>query len=454
MIKIKDHFLVKNGFAFKSDDFIKSGIPLIKIKNITENSVNLSFTNMDYLPNSYLNDHSSFLVKQNDILIALSGATLGKFALYDNPQASLLNQRVALIRPLNNDVNIKYLYYYLFQIIDSIKSKEKGGAQANISTTDIEGTEIFLPSIEVQNKIVNSLDKIQSLIELRKKTIRIVDEITQSVFLDMFGENKKEWKQGTFNDAILTTQYGLPKSLTREKTDFPILRMNNITYDGKLDLKDLKWIKLNSKESSVYELKKGDLLFNRTNSRELVGKTAIWDRDEKFYFAGYLVRIKLKKSANPYFINAFLNSHYGKKMLFNYAKASGNQCNFSPPLLKKQFLFIPPIDLQNKFEKKIKVVEKQKLKLVANLETLEMLFKSYLQIAFLKNTSKEKTELHKYLNDMFLQQELFGKITTQDFQLKNEYDRAKEILFDLLESGESKISQTCENNEKIQIQIS
>jgi type I restriction enzyme S subunit len=391
-----------------------------KNKNISDNSIDLSLTNMDFLPESYTKSYSSFLVKKNDILIALSGATLGKFAFYENSQVSLLNQRVALIRPLNNETNIKYLYYYLFQIIDSIKNKEKGGAQGNISTLDIENTEIFIPSIDIQNAIVNKLDSIQSLINKRKESIKIIDEMNQSIFLEMFGTIKEDWKKGVFNDVIAKTQYGLSKSLTTEKTDFPILRMNNITSNGELDLNDLKWINLNEKESIEYELNKGDLLFNRTNSRELVGKTAVWDEQGKFYFAGYLVRIKLNSLANPYFVCAFLNSEYGKKMLFNHTHSSGSQCNFSPPLLKKQFFFVPPIELQNIYEHRIKIIKKHKLKLQYTLEILEHLFKSFIQIAFTKKSIKEKSELEKYLADLFLQQELYGKIKTQDFQLKDE----------------------------------
>ena len=76
----------------------------------------------------------------------------------------------------------------------------------------------------------------------------------------------------------------------------PILRMGNVTDSGRLDLTDLKWIDLSDAEVSKYSVEKGDLLFNRTNSKEKVGKTCIVDTDQPLAFAGYLVRVRFKDS--------------------------------------------------------------------------------------------------------------------------------------------------------------
>nr|WED69179.1 hypothetical protein PJ912_03420 [Pectobacterium colocasium] len=97
--------------------------------------------------------------------------------------------------------------------------------------------------------------------------------------------------------------------------DYPILRMGNITYNGAIDVSDLKYITLNEKEKLKYLVAKGDLLFNRTNSKELVGKTAVYDRDEPVAIAGYLIRVRTNDKGNSYYLSGYLNSSHGKKNL-------------------------------------------------------------------------------------------------------------------------------------------
>ncbi len=93
--------------------------------------------------------------------------------------------------------------------------------------------------------------------------------------------------------------------------------MNNITYSGNWDFSDLKYIDLNSKEKNKYLVYKGELLFNRTNSKELVGKTAVYRRREPMAFAGYLVKLKTNIKGNSEYISAYLNSKYGRLVLLN-----------------------------------------------------------------------------------------------------------------------------------------
>jgi len=86
-----------------------------------------------------------------------------------------------------------------------------------------------------------------------------------------------------------------------------MLRMNNITYSGKIILRDLKYIDLDDKDIPRYTVRFGDILFNRTNSADLVGKTAVFDKAEPYAFAGYLVRLRVNETAAPEYISGFLN---------------------------------------------------------------------------------------------------------------------------------------------------
>ena len=88
--------------------------------------------------------------------------------------------------------------------------------------------------------------------------------------------------------------------------------MNNITYEGSWNLSDLKYVDIPPKDLPKYLAKKGDILFNRTNSKELVGKTAIFREDTPMVYAGYLIRARTNELAHPDYIAGYLNSPHGK----------------------------------------------------------------------------------------------------------------------------------------------
>jgi type I restriction enzyme S subunit len=95
---------------------------------------------------------------------------------------------------------------------------------------------------------------------------------------------------------VTDVQYGTSVKANTDKRGVPVVRMNNVTYDGLLDLTDIKWCELGPVEDAKLRLREGDLLFNRTNSPELVGKTAVWDAPGHFVFAGYLIRLRFRST--------------------------------------------------------------------------------------------------------------------------------------------------------------
>ncbi len=159
--------------------------------------------------------------------------------------------------------------------------------------------------------------------------------------------------------------------------------MSNITYTGEIKLNDLKWCPIPAADEAKFTLRRGDLLFNRTNSPELVGKTAVWRSDEKYAFAGYLVRVRLKtERALPEYVSAYLNSSYGKKYLFERAKPSINMSNFSASEFVKIPLPLPPIDLQKHFVLITETARSSAKRLEEVVKDADNLFNSLLQRAF------------------------------------------------------------------------
>jgi len=151
----------------------------------------------------------------------------------------------------------------------------------------------------------------------------------------------------TVGEAAETIEYGTSKRCDADDDQVPVLRMGNI-QNGELDLTDLKYCKLDSEIERLL-LSDGDLLFNRTNSPELVGKSAVFHgRDEPMSFASYLIRVRFRPSvANPDFVNLWINSFWGREWA-RLTKTDGvSQSNINGAKLARMPLPLPPLEEQH-----------------------------------------------------------------------------------------------------------
>ncbi len=188
----------------------------------------------------------------------------------------------------------------------------------------------------------------------------------------MFGDpviNPMGWTEGTIRDIVTEVKYGTSKP-AQEGGRYTYLRMNNITYDGQLNLSSLKYIDIEDNEIKKYIVSKGDVLFNRTNSKELVGKTCVFNLDTPMVIAGYIIRVRTNELALPDYLSAVLNSKYGKETLAGMCKAIVGQANINAQELQDIKIFIPPIELQKEYVKFVQQVDK--LKFVLQKSLLEM----------------------------------------------------------------------------------
>jgi type I restriction enzyme S subunit len=185
------------------------------------------------------------------------------------------------------------------------------------------------------------------------------------------------WPETSLGDVVEDTQYGTSTKANGQGNGVPVLRMNNITYRGALDLADLKHVELLEKELEQYTVRRGDLLFNRTNSQDLVGKTAVWNRDERYAFAGYLVRLRVdRKRADPAFIAAWFNTSQMKTLLRTRAKPSINMANINATEVLRFPVPLPPIDEQRRIAEVLERAEALRAKRRAALARLDILAQS------------------------------------------------------------------------------
>ncbi|MFV0192980.1 restriction endonuclease subunit S [Empedobacter falsenii] len=152
----------KNGFAFKSSDYISNGIPIIRIGDINQNKISIE----DSKNVKESSDLDEYLIKKGDILIAMSGATTGKFGMYNLDSKAYLNQRVGNIFPISSDLVYKpYLFFLLHFLKRQIEKDAYGGAQPNISSKKIEEMKVpFIPLPE-QRAIVKKIEALFSSLD-------------------------------------------------------------------------------------------------------------------------------------------------------------------------------------------------------------------------------------------------------------------------------------------------
>ncbi|MFD0619696.1 restriction endonuclease subunit S [Paenibacillus sp. GCM10027629] len=296
-----------------------------------------------------------------------------------------IGRGLAAITPIESVLDFKYLYYYLTLKKEQISNLGTGSTFKAINKSIIEHVELPVPTIEIQHKIAILLDKARELIDKRKEQIDACDELVKSLFYEIFGDpvtNPKGWEIEPLRNLITEAKYGSSQKADETKGRYPILRMNNITYQGDWDFSDLKYIDLEEKNEEKYLVEKGDLLFNRTNSKELVGKTAVYVEDEKMAFAGYLIRVRTNERANTQYISAFLNSPYGKQTLNNMCKNIVGMANINAQELQDIMMAVPPIEMQNNFAMIVTKINEQKKSLKKGLIELENNFQALMQRAF------------------------------------------------------------------------
>ena len=321
------------------------------------------------------------VVNKSDIIIAWDGANAGKVCV---GLEGTIGSTLARIRFISNDVNPNYVNRFLSSKFEEIKRQRTGATIPHVNGTALRNIEIPLPPLHIQQHIAEVLDKADALRQKDQLLLQKYDELAQTIFYDMFGDpvkNEKGWEVKKIRELVTEVKYGTSAPAT-EIGDYPYLRMNNITFGGELNLSDLKRINASDEEYKKYGTRRGDLLFNRTNSKELVGKTTVVDTDEKMIIAGYLIRVRFNKNVLPEFVCSFLNCRHGKMLLQSMCKNIIGMANINAQELQNIEIIQPPILLQELFVRRIKSIKTIKINQNLTLDTSNSLFKGLLQSSF------------------------------------------------------------------------
>ena len=360
-------------------------LPVLRAGNITDSG--LTYGDLVYVPAARISDKQK--IRAGDVLVAASSGSLdvvGKAAPALQAFEGGFGAFCKVLRP-NSKVDAKYFAHFFKrpEYRRNVSALAAGANINNLRNEHLDEMQIPLPPLPEQRRIAVILDQVDALRAKRREALAQLDSLTQSIFIEMFGDpatNSKGWIVGQIRDLLESASYG-----TSEKSssvgEFPVLRMNNLTRTGELDLSDLKYMDLPTASRERYIAKPGDVLFNRTNSAELVGKSAmVPEGASQLAYAGYLVRLRVNHENEPVYLARFLNMPYAKRMLRGMCKSIIGMANINAKEIQAMRIALPPHTLQKTFATRIQAVEVLRTTHRAALIELDTLFASLQHRAF------------------------------------------------------------------------
>ena len=358
LISMSEVIEVKNGYAFKSVDMTEENkqgfLPVLKIGNVSKQGEIVD----GFKYHKFNSEFEKFLIPNNSIVIAMTGATVGKVAI-NKGQKLLLNQRVGKIEIKNTEkINNNYLFHLLKseKFYHYCQSNAVGGAQGNISAEEISKFKIPLPSIEIQNQIVEELDGYQKIIDGCRQ---VVENYKPNFII------KEKWENMKIKD-IAKLIYGLGETAL-DNGDFRFVRITDINQNGLLKESDKKYVNIKQEEKK-YILQKEDVLVARTGAT--YGKCLFFESDEPSVFAGYLIKLDFdKKKILPKYFWVFSQSENFSQQK-NKLVVGGGQPQFNANTLGELVVPIPSIDEQKEI---IKVVMDEQKIVYGNLNLITQL---------------------------------------------------------------------------------
>jgi type I restriction enzyme M protein len=316
-------------------EFYEGGtIPWVKSGEVAQGKVTATEEKITELG---LKQSSAKLFPINTVLVAMYGATAGEVGILKIPATT--NQAVCGVFP-NDRFIPEFLFYALRSLKEEMKQRAGGGAQPNISQQIIRDLEIPLPPLEEQRRIVTEIEGYQQVIDGARQILAAYEiAITP----------EPEWEIVAFEDLCERMQYGLSTPLVEGGPGVKTFRMAEIIGGRAFDDGSMKSANLDAKETAKYRLEKGDILFNRTNSFEHVGRTGIFTLEGEYAFASYLIRLTIKRDlANPEFVNAWMNTRAFQAGVKSLASRAVGQSNISASSLAGYQIPLPPLPEQER----------------------------------------------------------------------------------------------------------
>lgn len=335
-----------------------------------------------YGANGVIGFYSEYNHKEPTLLITCRGATCGALNICE--PYSYVNGNAMALDNLTDEVDIKYLYYFLFNrgFADVIT----GSAQPQIVRQSLQKISVTYPDLEKQEETVTTLEKISALITMRKEQLAKLDELVKARFVEMFGDpmlNTKGWPMHQLSEYILfltSGSRGWAQYFTEQGEYF--ITIKNVK-NCRIALNDVQHIvPPNNAEAARTKVQEGDLLISITADLGRTGVVSKEIAEHGAYINQHLTCIRLVKSAvNPLFVAYYMESEAGK-MQFQAKNQNGVKAGLNFNAINSLRLVVPPLELQEKFTSFVEQTDRTKLTIQASLDKLEVMKKALMQEYF------------------------------------------------------------------------
>jgi len=359
-------------------------IPWVKSGELRESIINAT---EEHVTDAALKETSVKLVPANALLVAMYGATVGRLGIL-GVQATT-NQAVCHIVPDPQRADVRYLFRVLETKVSEMLQRTVGGAQPNINQGIVRDLRVPLPPLEEQRRIAAILDQAEALRTQRRQALAQLDSLTQSLFLDMFGDpvaNDRGWPDSLTLGEVADIASGVTKGRNLEgkvTRELPYLAVANV-QDKSLRLDGIKSIDATEDEIQRYRLRKNDLLLTEGGDPDKLGRGTLWnDELPECIHQNHIFRVRLTTEIlTPLFLNWIVGSSRGKKYFLRSAKQTTGIASINMTQLKGFPLLVPPLALQQTFATRIQAIQALKATHRAALAQLDALFASLQQRAF------------------------------------------------------------------------
>lgn len=372
-----------NGRGFKKSEWSTEGRPIIRIQDLTG-----SGSGHNYFEGDVEERH---VVRAGDLLMSWA-ATLDAF-IWNGPEA-VLNQHIFKVE---TKIDRRFHYYLLKRILPELYRSAHGSGMVHVTKSTFESFPIAIPSDEEQAAIVEEIEKHSTRLDSGVRSLRRIElnvRRYRRVLLETAvqgrltgGSDPESWPIVTVEDVAKVFEYGSSAKAQPDIDGVPMLRMGNIDLKGRIQIRELKYLPPEHPDVSRYQLMPGDLLFNRTNSPEQVGKTAVYRGEpQRCLFASYLIRVRLRDDCAPEYLSYVTNSAFGRRWVKSVVSQQVGQANVSGGKYKQFAFRLPPRDYQDVLieavEDKLSIVDEVLVEVSKQLLRSQSLRRSILARAF------------------------------------------------------------------------
>lgn len=363
-------------------------LPVLRAGNITDSG--LTFDDLVFVPAGRIGGKQK--IRRNDVIIAASSGSLDVVGKAARALADFEGGFGAFCKVLRPGPRVDPSYFAHFFRTTSYRQRVSALAAGvninNLRNEHLDDMEIPLPPLSEQQRIAQILDKADALRAKRRNALAQLDTLTQSIFLQMFGDpatNPKGWPKRALGDLISAgPQNGLYKPGSEYGSGTPILRIDAF-YDGVVtSLATLKRVRVSDDERALYGLHPGEIVVNRVNSREYLGKSAlIPSLREPTVFESNMMRFDVDRARlDPGYLIQFLQTQYVRAHILRSAKDAVNQSSINQQDIKALSVLVPPLAMQRRFVQLAALTDQSRGAHIASLNALESLFSSLQQRAF------------------------------------------------------------------------